>query len=100
MRICQTSACRLQILWLTQPEQWSSHAVFQGTRLFISNLSARMAQRFLALVLLPHFLNDISTNKRLHHALFQALRKATYKPDAFFKVRLAVAIQRVCCTHV
>ena len=74
------------MLWLTQPEQWSAHAVFQATRLFVSNLNARMAQRFLALVLLPHFRTDIQTNRRLHHALFQALRKATYKPDAFFKV--------------
>lgn len=76
----------MQVLWLTNPEGWSAHAVFQGVRLFISNLNARMAQRFLALVLLPHFRSDIATNKRLHHALFQALRKATYKPDAFFKV--------------
>lgn len=45
-----------------------------------------MAQRFLALVLLPHVRNDIEDNKRLHFALFQALKKATYKPDAFFKV--------------
>ena len=44
------------------------------------------AQRFLALVLLPHVRQDIEENKRCHFALFQAMKKATYKPDAFFKV--------------
>ena len=37
------------------------------------------AQRFLALVLLPAVRNDIRENHRLHFALFQALKKATYK---------------------
>ena len=81
------AACtRVQVLQLTDPAHWSPHAVYQATRLFVSNLNARMAQRFLALVLLPHIRNDIEDNKRLHHALFQAIKKATYKPDAFFKV--------------
>ena len=44
------------------------------------------AQRFLALVLLPHVRRDIEENKRCHFALYQALKKAAYKPDAFFKV--------------
>ena len=74
------------MLTLTAPQNWSPHAVYQATRLFVSNLNARMAQRFLALVLLPHVRNDIEDNRRLHHVLFQALKKATYKPDAFFKV--------------
>ena len=76
----------MQVLHLTDPAHWSPHAVYQATRLFVSNLNARMAQRFLALILLPHIRNDIEDNKRLHHALFQAVKKATYKPDAFFKV--------------
>ena len=76
----------VQVLQLTDPAHWSPHAVYQATRLFVSNLNARMAQRFLALVLLPHIRNDIEDNRRLHHALFQAIKKATYKPDAFFKV--------------
>jgi essential nuclear protein 1 len=76
----------VQVLLLTEPEGWSPHAVYQATRLFVSNLNARMAQRFLALVLLPHVREDIHSNRRLHFALFQAMKKATYKPDAFFKV--------------
>ena len=50
---------------------------------------ALQAQRFMATVLLPHVRQDIRANRRLHFALFQALKKATYKPDAFYKVREA-----------
>ena len=42
----------------------------------------------MATVLLPHVRQDIRANRRLHFALFQALKKATYKPDAFFKARI------------
>ena len=39
-------------------------------------------------MLLPHVRQDIRENRRLHFALFQSLKKAAYKPDAFFKVRI------------
>jgi hypothetical protein len=64
------------------------HCRFAATKMFVSNLNARLAQRFLALVLLPRIRRDIAEHKRLHFALFQALKKATYKPGAFYKVRL------------
>jgi len=86
-----------EILFLTDPEHWSPHAVYQATRLFISNLNAKMAQRFLALVLLPHVRQDIEENKRCHFALFQAMKKATYKPDAFFKGLLLPLCQSGDC---
>ena len=60
---------------------------FAATKMFVSNLNARLAQRFLALVLLPRVRRDIAEHKRLHFALFQSLKKATYKPGAFYKVR-------------
>lgn len=69
---------------------------YAATKLFVSNLNARLAQRFLALVLLPAVRRDVADNKRLHFALFQALRKATYKPGAFYKVRQAAAAEPVC----
>lgn len=59
---------------------------YAATKMFVSNLNARLAQRFLALVLLPRVRRDIAEHKRLHFALFQALKKATYKPGAFYKV--------------
>ena len=49
----------MQVLWLTEPETWSPHATYQATRLFISNLNARLAQRSLSLVLLPHVRQDV-----------------------------------------
>lgn len=76
----------MQVLFLTEPESWSAHATYQATRLFVSNLNSRLAQRFLALVLLPAVRQDIREHQRLHFALFQALKKAAYKPDAFYKV--------------
>lgn len=59
---------------------------YAATKMFVSNLNARLAQRFLALVLLPRVRRDIAEHKRLHFALFQSLKKATYKPGAFYKV--------------
>ena len=53
------------------------------------------AQRFLATVLLPHVRQDIRENRRLHFALFQSLKKAAYKPDAFFKVRAGAYVHRM-----
>ncbi|GLC39592.1 hypothetical protein PLESTB_000809400 [Pleodorina starrii] len=86
------------VLYLTDPDSWSVHAVYQATRLFVSNLNARLAQRFLALVLLPRVRAEIRQHKRLHFALFQALRKATYKPGAFYKGILLPLCQTRTCT--
>ena len=35
----------LQILCLTGPDAWSASAFYQSTRLFASNMNAKMAQR-------------------------------------------------------
>eukprot|EP00878_Enallax_costatus_P025405 GHUV01027180.1.p1 GENE.GHUV01027180.1~~GHUV01027180.1.p1 ORF type:complete len:358 (+),score=108.30 GHUV01027180.1:410-1483(+) len=79
-----------EILQLTDPEHWSPHAMYVATKMFVSNLNARLAQRFLALVLLPRVRRDIAEHKRLHFALFQALKKSTYKAGAFYKVRQSI----------
>lgn len=34
-----------QILYLTEPDSWSAAAMYQATRIFASNLNAKMAQR-------------------------------------------------------
>ena len=67
-----------EVLYLTNPSL-EPHAMYRATRLFASNLNARMAQRFYSLVLLPRVRDDIAEHKRLHFALYQALRKATFK---------------------
>jgi len=87
-----------EILYITEPDNWSVHACFQATRIFISSLNAKMAQRFLALVLLPRVRHDIRENKRLHFALFQAMKKAVYKPGAFYKGLLLPLCKAGDCT--
>ena len=64
------------------------------TACFCLLMVVMQAQRFLALVLLPKVRQDIEDNKRCHFALFQAMKKATYKPDAFFKVHSVL-----CCYY-
>jgi len=87
-----------EVLWLTRPDTWSPHAMFQATRLFASNLNEHMAQRFYVLVLLPRVRDDIQEHKRLHHALYQSLRKATFKPGAWFKGILLPLCESKTCT--
>ena len=74
-----------QILELTSPDTWSAAAVYAGTRIFTSNLKEKMAQRFFNLVLLPRVRDDIFEFKRLNAHLYLGLRKALFKPGAFFK---------------
>ncbi|WVZ01887.1 hypothetical protein V8G54_022693 [Vigna mungo] len=73
------------VLYITEPENWSPNALYQATRIFASNFGAKKAERFYKLVLLPRVREDIRKNKRLHFALYQTLKKALYKPAAFFK---------------
>ncbi|CAI9739648.1 Hypothetical predicted protein [Octopus vulgaris] len=74
-----------QVLHITRPEQWSAAAMYQGTRIFASNLNSKMAQRFFNLVLLPRIRDDIGQYKQLNYHLYMSLRKALFKPAAFFK---------------
>lgn len=59
--------------------------MYQATRIFASNLKENMAQRFYNLVLLPRIRDDIAEYKRLNFHLYQALRKALFKPGGFMK---------------
>lgn len=74
-----------EVLYLTQPEHWSAPAMYAATRLFASNLNPKMAQRFYNLILLPRVRHDIERHKKLNYHLYQAIKKAIYKPAAFFK---------------
>ncbi|KAG1342281.1 bystin [Cocos nucifera] len=85
------------ILYLTEPENWSPNAMYQATRLFASNLTAKKVQHFYNLVLLPRVREDIKKNKRLHFALYQSLKKSLYKPAAFFKGILLPLCQSGTC---
>ncbi|KAK6915379.1 Bystin, partial [Dillenia turbinata] len=86
------------VLYLTEPENWSPNAVYQATRIFASNLGAKKVERFYKFVLLPQVRDDIRKNKRLHFALYQALKKSVYKPAAFFKGILFPLCESGTCT--
>ncbi|KAK4671096.1 snoRNA-binding rRNA-processing protein [Podospora pseudoanserina] len=72
------------ILQVTQPHNWTHHAVFAVTRIFVA-AKPKVVQRFMEMVVLDHVREDISENKRLNVHLFNALKKGLYKPAGFFK---------------
>lgn len=71
--------------FVLEPTSWSAAAMYQGIRIFASNLKENMAQRFYNLVLLPRVRDDIDEYKKLNFHLYQALKKALFKPGAFMK---------------
>lgn len=87
-----------QILYVTEPESWTAAAMYQATRIFSSNLPERMAQRFYNLVLLPRVQDDIAEYKRLNFHLYMALKKALFKPGAWFKGILIPLCESGTCT--
>jgi len=74
-----------EVLYLTRPDQWTPNAMYAATRIFASNLNPKMAQRFYNLVLLDAVRADIVSNHNLNYHYYMALKKAVYKPAAFFK---------------
>lgn len=74
-----------QILQYTAPEHWTAASMFEATKLFSSNLKDDMAQRFYNIILLPRLRDDISEYKKLNFHMYNALKRALYKPGAFYR---------------
>lgn len=74
-----------EILQLTVPENWTAASMREATKLFSSNLKSEMAQRFYNTVLYPRLRDDIAESKKLNVHIYNALKRALYKPAAFFK---------------
>lgn len=74
-----------ELLFLTSPQSWSRHAVYEATKMFASNFNAKMAQRFYSLILLPAVRENISKYKKLAVQLYMAIKKSIFKPSAFYK---------------
>ncbi|KAL7600121.1 bystin [Lactuca sativa] len=86
-----------ELLYLTEPEKWSPNAVYQATRILASNMSSNKVTKFYKFVLLPRIRQDIRKNKKLHFALYQALKKSVYKPSAFHKgILFPLCASRTC----
>ena len=87
-----------EVVYLTRPDEWTPHATYAATRIFASNLNAKLSQRFFNLILLEKCRDDIANNKNLNYHYYMALKKAMYKPGAFFKGILLPLIQSGDCT--
>ncbi|CAG8643561.1 13488_t:CDS:2 [Dentiscutata heterogama] len=93
-----------EILYLTHPENWTPNATFQATKIFVSNLKDKQTQRwfyFMSLVstqCLNKVRDDIHENKKLNCHLYMALKKALYKPAAFFKGIIFPLCESGTCT--
>eukprot|EP00769_Ergobibamus_cyprinoides_P004406 gnl/Ergobibamus_cyprinoides/609.p1 GENE.gnl/Ergobibamus_cyprinoides/609~~gnl/Ergobibamus_cyprinoides/609.p1 ORF type:complete len:256 (+),score=75.76 gnl/Ergobibamus_cyprinoides/609:622-1389(+) len=74
-----------ELLWLTEPFEWSAQATYAATRQLASKLTDKVVVRYYRSVLLPICVDDIKENKSLNYHLFRALKKAAYKPSAFYK---------------
>lgn len=75
----------VQLLDLTQPENWTPHATYAATRIFASNLDPKQSQKFFRGILYERAREEIEEEKKLSVQLYMALKKALYKPAAFFK---------------
>ncbi|KAJ3878777.1 Bystin-domain-containing protein [Lentinula edodes] len=84
-KVIPTLSAWARILALTEPENWSPHACRAATRIFISTMKPPQAQLFLSVVLLDAIREDIQEHKKLNVQYYEALKRALYKPGAFFK---------------
>lgn len=86
------------LLYVTAPESWTPNAVYEATRLFVSNLSASKAEKFVSQVLYPRFRQNLedSEDHKLNYHIYRALKKSLYKPAAFFKGFLFLLVEEQC----
>ncbi|KAL5636685.1 hypothetical protein ACGC1H_000595 [Rhizoctonia solani] len=74
-----------RLLALTKPHEWTPHAHYAATKMLVSNLKPESVRHYLEGVLLEAVRDDIRINGKLNVHLYDALKKAVYKPAAFFK---------------
>ncbi|ODQ78040.1 hypothetical protein BABINDRAFT_66069 [Babjeviella inositovora NRRL Y-12698] len=86
------------VLFVTNPDKWTPHVCYEATKLFVSNLQAREAEKFIETVLLERFRTDIeeSETHSLNYHLYRAVKKSLYKPGAFFKGFLFPLVEGGC----
>ncbi|KIW85143.1 hypothetical protein Z517_00532 [Fonsecaea pedrosoi CBS 271.37] len=84
-----------ELLSITRPENWTPHAVYRATKIFIS-APAATGQHFCETVLLDRVREDIQETKKLNVHLYNALKAAFYRPSAFFKGFLFPLVQSSC----
>ncbi|KAI0852526.1 Bystin-domain-containing protein [Daldinia vernicosa] len=85
------------IIQYTNPDQWTPNACYQATRIFVSS-NPIVVRRFMEMILLERVREDIHETKKLNVHLFNALKKALYKPAAWFKGFLFPLVESGTCT--
>jgi len=86
------------LLSITSPDTWTPHALLAATRIFASNLDPKQSQRFYRDILSDRIREEIMVNKKLSVQSYFALKKALYKPAAFFKGLLFPLCESGTCT--
>ncbi|ODV95876.1 hypothetical protein PACTADRAFT_49316 [Pachysolen tannophilus NRRL Y-2460] len=86
------------VLYVTNPQEWSPQACYEATKLFVSNLTSRQAEKFVHNILLDRFRDNIEDdeNHKLNYHLYRSLKKSLYKPAAFFKGFLYPLVEENC----
>ncbi|CEP64787.1 snoRNA-binding rRNA-processing protein ENP1 LALA0_S13e03004g [Lachancea lanzarotensis] len=86
------------VLYVTNPPEWSPQLVYEATKLFVSNLTAKEAQKFISIVLLDRFRDNIESSEdhSVNYHIYRALKKSLYKPSAFFKGFLFPLVESGC----
>ncbi|KAJ1980959.1 snoRNA-binding rRNA-processing protein [Dimargaris xerosporica] len=87
-----------EILYLTNPDGWTPHATFQAVRTFIHGGKIKDATKVLEYILLDKVRDDIGQTKKLNYHLYMALKKALFRPEAFFKGILFPLCKSQSCT--
>ncbi|KAI9709481.1 MAG: snoRNA-binding rRNA-processing protein [Bogoriella megaspora] len=85
------------LLSITNPSVWTPNAIFAATRIFVS-ASPPVAQHFISEVLLESVRDNIRETRKLNVHLYNALKKALYKPAPFFKGLLFPLLSSGTCT--
>ncbi|KAJ1650494.1 snoRNA-binding rRNA-processing protein [Dispira simplex] len=74
-----------EMIHLTRPEDWSANATYEAIKLFVPSMSPKKVAKILEFILLDKVREDIQRNKKLNYHLYMALKKALFRPEAFFK---------------
>jgi len=74
-----------ELLYITNPDEWTPAIVYETTKLFVSQSNAAICQRYFNTILLPRVREDILLTKKLNFHLYQAVRKSLFKSQAFFR---------------
>ena len=83
------------LLAITKPESWTPNACFEATKIFISG-PKKTARTFIEMVLLERVREEIRETRKVSVHLFKAMRKATFKAEAFFKGLLFPLVESGC----